>query len=617
MKQVVDGLSDGAKEKLKAMTAVDQMRWFRHQRLTLKQVSALIAHGYKVQWDENGAYFRDPPNMRQINVMEQNNGSQKQPGLQEQETIDVTEDPIAMNRISDQKRQQTEDTSAFPSHMTLRDAHKLKIGDKIDHRDVAGRFVFATVSEKQGTNLKIHYDGWPDKWDIWSDFSKEIHRFAVAGSISMRPAHRFLNLKIGDFVDINSTQRRSRWKAGVIKRVLPKSGQVQVAYSMGDNNHLYWIHLDNVSEIAHFKTKAETMNMTELNALKDHILERSRREQSAAAKKQGNNDNGSDVSLEEDDINNAEAAKERFQISHQQKRSEESMPNRKSCPSLKVRIIANMVTKHQQFQSMLLALQEDEIEKLDGDVIMSQIEHHYEAMMQLIQLRDAKERRARAINVYSSNRKRSRSHFRDLLLDESDVNLCPDIMAPKGPHCKPQKKRRKLENRPINSEVTDLTHFISPAPIHWKIESVQDRALQSNINQQSGHFRIKLKIQKHPIKEALLKIGTRNFTVNDMLDTLSEMQSANNGGVVIERGQAARKRLEEELVVIPGVYRVHCSVNDEDSAFSAAQFYDKHCEALNESCAALHSALQGVKGIGLLRRAESHDNSRSRKGPNC
>ena len=58
----------------------------------------------------------------------------------------------------------------FSSHMTLQDAFKLKIHDKIDHRDQVGRFVFATVSEKQGTNLKIHYDGWSRKWDTWSDF---------------------------------------------------------------------------------------------------------------------------------------------------------------------------------------------------------------------------------------------------------------------------------------------------------------------------------------------------------------------------------------------------------------------------------------------------------------
>ena len=58
----------------------------------------------------------------------------------------------------------------FVPRMTLQQAFELQIGDKIDHRDAVGRFVFATVSEKHGTNLKIHYDGWSRKWDTWSDF---------------------------------------------------------------------------------------------------------------------------------------------------------------------------------------------------------------------------------------------------------------------------------------------------------------------------------------------------------------------------------------------------------------------------------------------------------------
>ena len=58
----------------------------------------------------------------------------------------------------------------FPSHMTLRRAQKLEVGHTIDHRDQAGRFAFATVIEKHGTNLKIHYEGWSQEWDTWSDF---------------------------------------------------------------------------------------------------------------------------------------------------------------------------------------------------------------------------------------------------------------------------------------------------------------------------------------------------------------------------------------------------------------------------------------------------------------
>eukprot|EP01083_Nonionella_stella_P264650 897478_1 len=56
----------------------------------------------------------------------------------------------------------------FISHMSMEDAMKLAVHEKIDHRDQVGRVVFATVIEKKGSHLKIHYDGWSRKWDTWS-----------------------------------------------------------------------------------------------------------------------------------------------------------------------------------------------------------------------------------------------------------------------------------------------------------------------------------------------------------------------------------------------------------------------------------------------------------------
>eukprot|EP01083_Nonionella_stella_P105089 302100_1 len=102
----------------------------------------------------------------------------------------------------------------------MEDAAKLSVHDKIDHRDQVGLFVVATVTEKQGSKLRIHYDGWSCKWDTWSDFSTELPRFAVAGSISLRPSHRaeFRGLEKGDYVDINPSQRHFGWKVGEIRR---------------------------------------------------------------------------------------------------------------------------------------------------------------------------------------------------------------------------------------------------------------------------------------------------------------------------------------------------------------------------------------------------------------
>eukprot|EP01083_Nonionella_stella_P184091 667101_1 len=57
------------------------------------------------------------------------------------------------------------DMKPFPSHMTLEDAMKLSANDTIDHRDSVGRFAIATVSEKNGLKLKIHYNGWGPQYD--------------------------------------------------------------------------------------------------------------------------------------------------------------------------------------------------------------------------------------------------------------------------------------------------------------------------------------------------------------------------------------------------------------------------------------------------------------------
>eukprot|EP01083_Nonionella_stella_P094299 264511_1 len=148
----------------------------------------------------------------------------------------------------------------FTRHMSLKDAMNLCVNDKIDHRDTVGRFVQATVAEKQGTKLKIHYDGWSRKYDTWCDCNKDLERFHYCGSISERPAHRLTWLQKGDLIDINPRQRHPDfgWITGEIRRLHKdnKSGQVQVVYE-GNNGkyYLYWCHLDDVAEVAFFTSK--------------------------------------------------------------------------------------------------------------------------------------------------------------------------------------------------------------------------------------------------------------------------------------------------------------------------------------------------------------------------
>eukprot|EP01083_Nonionella_stella_P135522 412243_1 len=134
-------------------------------------------------------------------------------------------------------------------YLSKDDALALGVGDKIDHRDTVDRFLLATVMAKNDTKLRICYDGWSAKWDIWSDFSVELHRFAKPCSISTRRAHRLKHLKKDDWVDINPQTRDPSpgWTHGEIRRL--DKGQVQVCYEFNARDYLYWTHLDNEEEL--------------------------------------------------------------------------------------------------------------------------------------------------------------------------------------------------------------------------------------------------------------------------------------------------------------------------------------------------------------------------------
>ncbi|ETO08763.1 hypothetical protein RFI_28626 [Reticulomyxa filosa] len=150
-------------------------------------------------------------------------------------------------------------------HMTIEEAENLQLHDFIDHRDEVGRYLYASIVEKLGSRLKIHYEGWGRRWDSYNDYKKEIKRFAKARTISARPAHRFINLKKGDFVDINPKMRYPGWVAGEIRRKDKKSGQVQVVYEKDNKFQLIWVHLDDVDSIAEFMSKSGQVQKTQTN----------------------------------------------------------------------------------------------------------------------------------------------------------------------------------------------------------------------------------------------------------------------------------------------------------------------------------------------------------------
>merc|ERR1712154_610953 len=121
------------------------------------------------------------------------------------------------------------------------------------------------IVSKNGSKIKLKYDrinGSKKGGDIWSDFKYEFYKFAKYHSISLRPAHRMMDVQIGSFVDINPRRMRKKahqkWQNGEILVKDYKSGQVKVEYLHKSKKFEWWTHLDNVDEIAPFSTMTTT-----------------------------------------------------------------------------------------------------------------------------------------------------------------------------------------------------------------------------------------------------------------------------------------------------------------------------------------------------------------------
>ena len=248
----------------------------------------------------------------------------------------------------------------------MEEAFNLKIGDKVDHRDTVGRFLFATVIEKKGTNLKIHYDGWSRKWDTWCDFSKEIHRFAVVHSISRRQSYRVDNLKVEDYVDINPRLRHPGWRKGAIRRLGKRSGQVQVIYEELNTKYLYWTHSDNEAEIAEFGSiaKAEAL-------VSGYIRE-------------------GDSRVPMDLISICLTYHGSFwmfnndQECPQEKDKSDNVHSDELRSSQREQIINALNANHEQLQSLLMSLDDAAIAKLSDNATMIHIQNNHDHTMQLI-----------------------------------------------------------------------------------------------------------------------------------------------------------------------------------------------------------------------------------------
>ena len=127
------------------------------------------------------------------------------------------------------------DSVPFRSNMELITAQNLRVNDKLDFRNNNGKSIYSTVMAKDGSKLLIHFEGlYSDNnylFDTEYDYNEQLHRFAIAGSISSRPGHRLQHLQVGDMVDINpylACVMQIGWTCGKIITKDPNSGQVEV-----------------------------------------------------------------------------------------------------------------------------------------------------------------------------------------------------------------------------------------------------------------------------------------------------------------------------------------------------------------------------------------------------
>ena len=185
---------------------------------------------------------------------------------------------------------------SYPALLDLKMVMSFGEMQLIDYRDFNARYLSAKImkisfdTNRECWKFGVHYEGWDDKWNVWSTPKFQFQRYAHHGSVSMRGLHRqemrYVSLKrpYGDYIEVKPLhlyfhslyklkhQRKAckvdgsyvhKYKEWHVAEVCLKdrfSAQVQVVLlrqnELGEwfkplpKADLYWVHLDNEQECA-------------------------------------------------------------------------------------------------------------------------------------------------------------------------------------------------------------------------------------------------------------------------------------------------------------------------------------------------------------------------------
>eukprot|EP01084_Bolivina_argentea_P047706 87928_1 len=170
--------------------------------------------------------------------------------------------PVSFNALTHQTSL-IDNTSWNPcpfssNFLSITEADQLKPDDMIDFRKDDGKFILVKISQKQNSFLLLESIGINNKYNKWCNYKIELHRFAKPYSISTRQAHTLKHLQTNDFIDVSSPfqipiYQYSEWKYAQIIQFDDNSDQIKVRLFY--NEHTFWTHLDNKSEVALFRSK--------------------------------------------------------------------------------------------------------------------------------------------------------------------------------------------------------------------------------------------------------------------------------------------------------------------------------------------------------------------------